>query len=153
MTKVNGNGGSNDNGKIESLKNYYEALKAKFRPTQNVDVTSTQGSDKPKEISKEYGEELLTSNNLYYGAMGLNIKKVPEAGSLEELANLKATINVSNVSSTDRLQAFNSVQDPLIKAYMYGNINENTLSALSSFDGTSLPEFMANDLLAEVVVS
>lgn len=152
MSKVNGNGGSNDNGKIESLKNYYEALKAKFRPTQKVDVTSTKGSDKPNEISKEYGEELLTSNELYYGAMGLNIKKVPEAGSLEDLANLKA-MNVSNVNSTDRLQAFNSVQDPLTKAYMYGNINENTLSALSSFDGTSLPEFMANDLLAEVVVS
>ena len=66
----------------------------------------------------------------------------------------KAEYRMPAVTRADKKAAFNLVQDPLVKAYMYGNINESTMSVLSKLDGfESFTQDMADDLLAEVEIA
>lgn len=98
--------------------------------------------------TKELGRDFL---NNPYASMGLNINKT-QPGSLEDLA-AHTDINVSNVDRVTKKEAFNAVSDPLTQAYMYGPVNESTLGALAALDGGEFPEFMMDDILADVVIS
>ncbi len=113
------------------------------KPQVNNDVPVGQPE------TKELGRDFL---NDPYASMGLNITRRPEAGSLEDLA-AHTDINVSNVDRVAKKEAFNAISDPLTQAYMYGPVNENTMGALAALDGGEFPEFMMDDILADVVVA
>ncbi len=122
-------------------------------------IKKTQGNQPQQEVkndvpvgqpeTKELGRDFLDNP---YASMGLNITKKPEAGSLDDLVT-HTDINVSNVDRVTKREAFNAVSDPLTQAYMYGPVNESTLGALAALDGGEFPEFMMDDILADVVVS
>lgn len=122
-----------------------------IKKTQSVQQKPQVNNDVPvgKPETKELGRDFL---NDPYASMGLNISKRPEAGSLEDLA-LQTDINVSNVDRVAKKEAFNAVSDSLIQAYMYGPVNENTIGALAALDGGEFPEFMMDDILADVIVA
>lgn len=139
MSKVNGNGGNN-NDLMKGLQAYYQSLKAKAtgntnKPaeTQNVPMVQSQNIK-----NTEMGDELLDSANFYAG-MGLALNKTqkPEAGSLEELQQVLPTLTVANADRTDKKTAFDAIEGNdwssyLTKAYAYGNISEDTMSFLSN---------------------
>ncbi len=122
-----------------------------IKKTQSAQQKPQVNNDVPvgKPETKELGRDFL---NDPYASMGLNISKRPEAGSLEDLA-LQTDINVSNVDRVAKKEAFNAVSDSLIQAYMYGPVNENTIGALAALDGGEFPEFMMDDILADVIVA
>lgn len=122
-----------------------------IKKTQGNQQQPKVNNDVPvgKPETKELGRDFLDNP---YAAMGVNFSKQPAAGSLEDLAAHK-NINVSNVGRADKKQAFNAVSDPLTQAYMYGPVNENTMNILAALDGGEFPEFMMDDLLADVVVA
>ena len=139
MSKVNGNGGNN-NDLVKGIQVYYQSLKAKAtgntnKPaeTQNVPMVQSQNIK-----NSEMGDELLYSANFYSG-MGLTLNRTqkPEAGSLEELQQVLPTLTVANADRTDKKTAFDAIEGNdwslyLTKAYAYGNISEDTMSFLNN---------------------
>lgn len=102
---------------------------------------------------KELGDELLTANTFYPGVSLSKTKHTAQKADLDDLTATVQNLNLSNVSRADKKEAFNAVQDPLVKAYMYGNINNSTMNALANLDGLgSFTEYMADDLLADVEI-
>lgn len=153
MTGINGNFGlfgNNGNRKIET-----NAANNKKEVTTNIPINKQSTTEHVE--SKELGDELLTGANFYPGLNLHTSKKVAnniQAGDLDDLTKTVHTMDLSNVTRADKKAAFNLVQDPLVKAYMYGNIDNSTMSVLSKLDGfDSFTQDMADDLLAEVEIA
>ncbi len=153
MTGINGNFGlfgNNGNRRIET-----NAANNKKEVKTNIPINKQSAAEHVE--NKELGDELLTGANFYPGLNLNTSKKVTnkvQTGDLDDLTKTVQTMNLSNVTRADKKAAFNLVQDPLVKAYMYGNINESTMSVLSKLDGfESFTQDMADDLLAEVEIA
>lgn len=110
---------------------------------------------------KELGDKLLESADFYAG-MGLSLgaTKKPEAGSLEDLAQVGRTLNASKADRTDKKAAYNAVDGNdwssyLTRAYAYGKLNETSMKSLASIDFSveNMPENIADDLNADVVIA
>ncbi len=151
MTGINGNFGlfgNNNNRRIET-----NAANNKKEVKTNIPINNQKAAEHVE--NKELGDELLTGTNFYPGLNLHTSKKVAKAqtADLDDLTKTVQTMNLSNVTRADRKEAFNLAQDPLVKAYMYGNINNSTMSVLSQLDGEGFPPAMADDLLAEVEIA
>lgn len=148
MTGINGNFGLfGNNGNRKIGINPQKANEVKT----NVPLTESK-----KVENKELGDDLLTANTFYPGVnLHKKAKAAVQPGSLEDLTQTVTTLNLSNITNVDKKEAFNLAKDPLVKAYMYGNISSTTTDVLSQLDGglDSLPEFMLDDLLAYVEIA
>ena len=140
MPKVNGNDGNNNN-LMKGLQAYYEALRAKASGNTNksAEVKNDVPVGKQNGVHHtEMGDDLLTSANFYAG-MGLNLNKTqkPEAGSLDEMAQVLPTLTVASADKADKKAFYDAVQGNdwssyLTRAYAYGNISEETMVFLNN---------------------
>ncbi len=140
MPKVNGNDGNNNN-LMKGLQAYYEALRAKASGNTNksAEVKNDVPVGKQNGVHHtEMGDDLLTSANFYAG-MGLNLNKTqkPEAGSLDEMAQVLPTLTVASADKADKKAVYDAVQGNdwssyLTRAYAYGNISEETMVFLNN---------------------
>lgn len=155
MTSINGNFGlfgNNDDKRVNQQNGLQKP--AEIKP--DVPVGKTKNVE-----HKELGDELLESANFYAG-MGLNLGaiKKPAAGSLEDLAQVARTLDTSKADRTDKKAVYNAIEGNdwssyLTKAYTYGALNENSMKNLASIDFSvkNMPEYIADDLNAEVVIA
>ena len=155
MTSINGNFGlfgNNDDKRV----NQQNGLKKPAEIKPDVPVGKTQNVE-----HKELGDELLESANFYAG-MGLNLGaiKKPAAGSLEDLAQVARTLDTSKADRADKKAVYNAIEGNdwssyLTRAYTYGTLNENSMKNLASIDFSvkNMPEYIADDLNAEVVIA
>lgn len=155
MTSINGNFGlfgNNDDKRVNQQNGLQKP--AEIKP--DVPVGKTQNVE-----HKELGNELLESANFYAG-MGLNLGaiKKPAAGSLEDLAQVARTLDTSKADRADKKAVYNAIEGNdwssyLTRAYTYGTLNENSMKNLASIDFSvkNMPEYIADDLNAEVVIA
>lgn len=155
MTSINGNFGlfgNNDDKRVNQQNGLQKP--AEIKP--DVPVGKTQNVE-----HKELGDELLESANFYAG-MGLNLGaiKKPAAGSLEDLAQVARTLDTSKADRADKKAVYNAIEGNdwssyLTRAYTYGTLNENSMKNLASIDFSvkNMPEHIADDLNAEVVIA
>ena len=155
MTSINGNFGlfgNNDDKRVNQQNGLQKP--AEIKP--DVPVGKTQNVE-----HKELGDELLESANFYAG-MGLNLGaiKKPAAGSLEDLAQVARTLDTSKADRADKKAVYNAIEGNdwspyLTRAYTYGALNENSMKNLASIDFSvkNMPEYIADDLNAEVVIA
>lgn len=155
MTSINGNFGlfgNNDDKRV----NQQNGLQKPAEVKPDVPVGKTQNVE-----HKELGDELLESANFYAG-MGLNLGaiKKPAAGSLEDLAQVARTLDTSKADRADKKAVYNAIEGNdwssyLTRAYTYGTLNENSMKNLASIDFSvkNMPEYIADDLNAEVVIA
>ncbi len=155
MTSINGNFGlfgNNDDKRV----NQQNGLQKPAEVKPDVPVGKTQNVE-----HKELGDELLESANFYAG-MGLNLGaiKKPAAGSLEDLAQVARTLDTSKADRADKKAVYNAIEGNdwssyLTRAYTYGALNENSMKNLASIDFSvkNMPEYIADDLNAEVVIA
>lgn len=155
MTSINGNFGlfgNNDDKRVNQQNGLQKP--AEIKP--DVPVGKTQNVE-----HKELGDELLESANFYAG-MGLNLGaiKKPAAGSLEDLAQVARTLDTSKADRADKKAVYNAIKGNdwssyLTRAYTYGALNENSMKNLASIDFSvkNMPEYIADDLNAEVVIA
>ncbi|DAA81184.1 TPA: hypothetical protein CPT82_09175 [Candidatus Gastranaerophilales bacterium HUM_2] len=155
MTSINGNFGlfgNNDDKRVNQQNGLQKP--AEIKP--DVPVGKTQNVE-----HKELGDELLESANFYAG-MGLNLGaiKKPTAGSLEDLAQVARTLDTSKADRADKKAVYNAIEGNdwssyLTRAYTYGALNENSMKNLASIDFSvkNMPEYIADDLNAEVVIA
>jgi len=155
MTSINGNFGlfgNNDDKRVNQQNGLQKP--AEIKP--DVPVGKTQNVE-----HKELGDELLESANFYAG-MGLNLGaiKKPTAGSLEDLAQVARTLDTSKADRADKKAVYNAIEGKdwssyLTRAYTYGALNENSMKNLASIDFSvkNMPEYIADDLNAEVVIA
>ena len=150
MTGINGNFGlfgNNNNRRIET-----NSANNKKEVKTNIPINNQKAAEHVE--NKELGDELLTGTNFYPGLnLHKSVSKKIQTADLDDLTKTVQTMNLSNVTRADRKEAFNLVQDPLVKAYMYGNINDSTMSVLSQLDGEGFPPAMLDDLLADVEIA
>lgn len=155
MTSINGNFGlfgNNDDKRVNQQNGLQKP--AEIKP--DVPVGKTQNVE-----HKELGDKLLKSANFYAG-MGLNLGaiKKPAAGSLEDLAQVARTLDTSKADRADKKAVYNAIEGNdwssyLTRAYTYGTLNENSMKNLASIDFSvkNMPEYIADDLNAEVVIA
>lgn len=155
MTSINGNFGlfgNNDDKRVNQQNGLQKP--AEIKP--DVPVGKTQNVE-----HKELGDELLESANFYAG-MGLNLGaiKKPATGSLEDLAQVARTLDTSKADRADKKAVYNAIEGNdwssyLTRAYTYGTLNENSVKNLASIDFSvkNMPEYIADDLNAEVVIA
>ncbi len=155
MVSINGNFGlfgNNDDKRVNQQKGLQKPAEVK----SDVPVGKTENVE-----HKELGDELLESANFYAG-MGLNLgaTKKPAAGSLEDLAQVAKTLDTSKADRTDKKAAYNAIEGNdwssyLTRAYTYGKLNEGSMKSLANIDFSeeNMPEYIADDLNAEVVVA
>lgn len=155
MTSINGNFGlfgNNDDKRV----NQQNGLQKPAEVKPDVPVGKTQNVE-----HKELGDELLESANFYAG-MGLNLGaiKKPAAGSLEDLAQVARTLDTSKADRADKKAVYNAIEGNdwssyLTRAYTYSTLNENSVKNLASIDFSvkNMPEYIADDLNAEVVIA
>lgn len=155
MTSINGNFGlfgNNDDKRV----NQQNGLQKPAEVKPDVPVGKTQNVE-----HKELGDELLESANFYAG-MGLNLGaiKKPTAGSLEDLAQVARTLDTSKADRADKKAVYNAIEGNdwssyLTRAYTYGTLNENSMKNIASVDFSeeNMPEYIADDLNAEVVIA
>lgn len=155
MTSINGNFGlfgNNDDKRVNQQNGLQKP--AEIKP--DVPVGKTQNVE-----HKELGDELLESANFYAG-MGLNLGaiKKPATGSLEDLAQVARTLDTSKADRADKKAVYNAIEGNdwssyLTRAYTYGTLNENSMKNLASIDFSvkNMPEYIADDLNAEVVIA
>lgn len=155
MTSINGNFGlfgNNDDKRVNQQNGLQKPAEIKL----DVPVGKTQNVE-----HKELGDELLESANFYAG-MGLNLGaiKKPAAGSLEDLAQVARTLDTSKADRADKKAVYNAIEGNdwssyLTRAYTYGTLNENSMKNLASIDFSvkNMPEYIADDLNAEVVIA
>ena len=150
MTGINGNFGlfgNNNNRRIET-----NSANNKKEVKTDIPINNQKAAEHVE--NKELGDELLTGTNFYPGLnLHKSVSKKIQTADLDDLTKTVQTMNLSNVTRADRKEAFNLVQDPLVKAYMYGNINDSTMSVLSQLDGEGFPPAMLDDLLADVEIA
>lgn len=155
MTSINGNFGlfgNNDDKRVNQQNGLQKP--AEIKP--DVPVGKTQNVE-----HKELGDELLESANFYAG-MGLNLGaiKKPAAGSLEDLAQVARTLDTSKADRADKKAVYNAIEGNdwstwLMKAYAYDKLNKDSMKNLASIDFSvkNMPEYIADDLNAEVVIA
>lgn len=155
MTSINGNFGlfgNNDDKRVNQQNGLQKP--AEIKP--DVPVGKTQNVE-----HKELGDELLESANFYAG-MGLNLGAIKKtaAGSLEDLAQVARTLDTSKADRADKKAVYNAIEGNdwssyLTRAYTYGTLNENSMKNLASIDFSvkNMPEYIADDLNAEVVIA
>ena len=144
MTSINGNFGlfgNNDDKRV----NQQNGLQKPAEVKPDVPVGKTQNVE-----HKELGDELLESANFYAG-MGLN---------LGDLAQVARTLDTSKADRADKKAVYNAIEGNdwssyLTRAYTYGALNENSMKNLASIDFSvkNMPEYIADDLNAEVVIA
>lgn len=155
MTSINGNFGlfgNNDDKRVNQQNGLQKP--AEIKP--DVPVGKTQNVE-----HKELGDELLESANFYAG-MGLNLGaiKKPAAGSLEDLAQVARTLDTSKADRADKKAVYNAIEGNdwssyLTRAYTYGTLNKDSMKNIASVDFSeeNMPEYIADDLNAEVVIA
>lgn len=155
MTSINGNFGlfgNNDDKRVNQQNGLQKP--AEIKP--DVPVGKTQNVE-----HKELGDELLESANFYAG-MGLNLGaiKKPAAGSLEDLAQVARTLDTSKADRADKKAVYNAIEGNdwstwLMKAYAYDKLNKDSMKNIASVDFSeeNMPEYIADDLNAEVVIA
>ncbi|CCX80124.1 unknown [Clostridium sp. CAG:715] len=155
MTSINGNFGlfgNNDDKRVNQQNGLQKP--AEIKP--DVPVGKTQNVE-----HKELGDELLESANFYAG-MGLNLGaiKKPTAGSLEDLAQVARTLDTSKADRADKKAVYNAIEGKdwstwLMKAYAYDKLNKDSMKNIASVDFSeeNMPEYIADDLNAEVVIA
>ena len=155
MTSINGNFGlfgNNGDKRIGQQKGLQKPAEVKT----NVPVGKAESVE-----HKELGDKLLDSAN-FYAPMGISLgaTKKPEAGSLEDLAQVARTLDTSKADRADKKAVYNAIEGNdwssyLTRAYTYGTLNENSVKNLASIDFSvkNMPEYIADDLNAEVVIA
>lgn len=155
MTSINGNFGlfgNNDDKRVNQQNGLQKP--AEIKP--DVPVGKTKNVE-----HKELGDELLESANFYAG-MGLNLGaiKKPAAGSLEDLAQVARTLDTSKADRADKKAVYNAIEGNdwstwLMKAYAYDKLNKDSMKNIASVDFSeeNMPEYIADDLNAEVVIA
>ena len=136
----------------------------------NNKVNKSNDAQKPKEVidvtqhskveHKEYGDDVLTSANFYAG-MGLDLKtKKTQLGSLDDLTKVAPNLTASQADRLDKKAAYNAIEGNdwssyLTRAYVYSRINDASIKTLASVDFSEdrMPEYIADDINAEVVIA
>ena len=155
MTSINGNFGlfgNNDDKRVNQQNGLQKP--AEIKP--DVPVGKTKNVE-----HKELGDELLESANFYAGmSLNLGAIKKPAAGSLEDLAQVARTLDTSKADRADKKAVYNAIEGKdwstwLMKAYAYDKLNKDSMKNIASVDFAeeNMPEYIADDLNAEVVIA
>lgn len=153
MTSINGNFGlfgNNDDKRVNQQNGLQKP--AEIKP--DVPVGKTQNVE-----HKELGDELLTMS--FYPDVQFSTKvKNTRLGSLNDLTQTLNTFNLSKADRADKKAVYNAIEGNdwssyLTRAYTYGTLNENSMKNLASIDFSvkNMPEYIADDLNAEVVIA
>ncbi len=153
MTSINGNFGlfgNNDDKRVNQQNGLQKP--AEIKP--DVPVGKTQNVE-----HKELGDELLTMS--FYPDVQFSTKvKNTRLGSLNDLTQTLNTFSLSKADRADKKAVYNAIEGNdwssyLTRAYTYGTLNENSMKNLASIDFSvkNMPEYIADDLNAEVVIA
>lgn len=153
MTSINGNFGlfgNNDDKRV----NQQNGLQKPAEVKPDVPVAKTQNVE-----HKELGDELLTMS--FYPDVQFSTKvKNTRLGSLNDLTQTLNTFSLSKADRADKKAVYNAIEGKdwssyLTRAYTYGTLNENSMKNLASIDFSvkNMPEYIADDLNAEVVIA
>lgn len=153
MTSINGNFGlfgNNDDKRVNQQNGLQKP--AEIKP--GVPVGKTQNVE-----HKELGDELLTMS--FYPDVQFSTKvKNTRLGSLNDLTQTLNTFSLSKADRADKKAVYNAIEGNdwssyLTRAYTYGTLNENSMKNLASIDFSvkNMPEYIADDLNAEVVIA
>lgn len=153
MTSINGNFGlfgNNDDKRV----NQQNGLQKPAEVKPDVPVGKTQNVE-----HKELGDELLTMS--FYPDVQFSTKvKNTRLGSLNDLTQTLNTFSLSKADRADKKAVYNAIEGNdwssyLTRAYTYGTLNENSMKNLASVDFSeeNMPEYIADDLNAEVVIA
>ena len=153
MTSINGNFGlfgNNDDKRV----NQQNGLQKPAEVKPDVPVGKTQNVE-----HKELGDELLTMS--FYPDVQFSTKvKNTRLGSLDDLTQTLNTFSLSKADRADKKAVYNAIEGNdwssyLTRAYTYGTLNENSMKNLASIDFSvkNMPEYIADDLNAEVVIA
>lgn len=153
MTSINGNFGlfgNNDDKRV----NQQNGLQKPAEVKPDVPVGKTQNVE-----HKELGDELLTMS--FYPDVQFSTKvKNTRLGSLNDLTQTLNTFSLSKADRADKKTVYNAIEGNdwssyLTRAYTYGALNENSMKNLASIDFSvkNMPEYIADDLNAEVVIA
>lgn len=153
MTSINGNFGlfgNNDDKRV----NQQNGLQKPAEVKPDVPVGKTQNVE-----HKELGDELLTMS--FYPDVQFSTKvKNTRLGSLNDLTQTLNTFSLSKADRADKKTVYNAIEGNdwssyLTRAYTYGTLNENSMKNLASIDFSvkNMPEYIADDLNAEVVIA
>lgn len=153
MTSINGNFGlfgNNDDKRVNQQNGLQKP--AEIKP--DVPVGKTQNVE-----HKELGDELLTMS--FYPDVQFSTKvKNTRLGSLNDLTQTLNTFSLSKADRADKKAVYNAIEGNdwssyLTRAYTYGTLNENSVKNLASIDFSvkNMPEYIADDLNAEVVIA
>ena len=153
MTSINGNFGlfgNNDDKRV----NQQHGLQKPAEVKPDVPVGKTQNVE-----HKELGDELLTMS--FYPDVQFSTKvKNTRLGSLNDLTQTLNTFSLSKADRADKKAVYNAIEGNdwssyLTRAYTYGTLNENSMKNLASIDFSvkNMPEYIADDLNAEVVIA
>lgn len=153
MTSINGNFGlfgNNDDKRV----NQQNGLQKPAEVKPDVPVGKTQNVE-----HKELGDELLTMS--FYPDVQFSTKvKNTRLGSLNDLTQTLNTFSLSKADRADKKAVYNAIEGKdwssyLTRAYTYGTLNENSMKNIASVDFSeeNMPEYIADDLNAEVVIA
>lgn len=153
MTSINGNFGlfgNNDDKRV----NQQNGLQKPAEVKPDVPVGKTQNVE-----HKELGDELLTMS--FYPDVQFSTKvKNTRLGSLNDLTQTLNTFSLSKADRADKKAVYNAIEGNdwssyLTRAYTYGALNENSMKNLASIDFSvkNMPEYIADDLNAKVVIA
>lgn len=153
MTSINGNFGlfgNNDDKRV----NQQNGLQKPAEVKPDVPVGKTQNVE-----HKELGDELLTMS--FYPDVQFSTKvKNTRLGSLNDLTQTLNTFSLSKADRADKKAVYNAIKGNdwssyLTRAYTYGTLNENSMKNIASVDFSeeNMPEYIADDLNAEVVIA
>lgn len=153
MTSINGNFGlfgNNDDKRV----NQQNGLQKPAEVKPDVPVGKTKNVE-----HKELGDELLTMS--FYPDVQFSTKvKNTRLGSLNDLTQTLNTFSLSKADRADKKAVYNAIEGNdwssyLTRAYTYGALNENSMKNLASIDFSvkNMPEYIADDLNAEVVIA
>lgn len=153
MTSINGNFGlfgNNDDKRVNQQNGLQKP--AEIKP--DVPVGKTQNVE-----HKELGDELLTMS--FYPDVQFSTKvKNTRLGSLNDLTQTLNTFSLSKADRADKKAVYNAIEGNdwssyLTRAYTYGTLNENSMKNIASVDFSeeNMPEYIADDLNAEVVIA
>ncbi len=153
MTSINGNFGlfgNNDDKRVNQQNGLQKP--AEIKP--DVPVGKTKNIE-----HKELGDELLTMS--FYPDVQFSTKvKNTRLGSLNDLTQTLNTFSLSKADRADKKAVYNAIEGNdwssyLTRAYTYGTLNENSMKNLASIDFSvkNMPEYIADDLNAEVVIA
>lgn len=153
MTSINGNFGlfgNNDDKRV----NQQNGLQKPAEIKADVPVGKTQNVE-----HKELGDELLTMS--FYPDVQFSTKvKNTRLGSLNDLTQTLNTFSLSKADRADKKAVYNAIKGNdwssyLTRAYTYGTLNENSMKNIASVDFSeeNMPEYIADDLNAEVVIA